>query len=370
MQSLADRFEETGGRPSGFDYLRLILSSMVIVWHSFGVSGAGYGMVFAHLGFIGKFIFPMILGMFFALSGFLVAGSLDRCQTLISFMGLRAIRIYPALAVEVLLSAFIIGPWLTAFPLDWYFHSPVFFSYLLNAIGDVHFSLPGLFLDNPRSNIVNSQLWTVPWELACYLLLGGLVLIGARRWPVIFLLALIAGVVYMTIFRYVPRGMLVFHHMPRGARLLVAYLAGVVIHTYRNRIPWNRGIFLVVLAVSLAALRFRLVGVLMACAAYLTVYLGMCNPRRTALIRGADFSYGIYLYGFVIQQAVYQLLPFGRTWYTNAVLSLMIAAVFAAFSWYCVEKPAMVLRSRVKQFEAVVLRMARRGRRAELPARS
>ena len=39
----------------------------------------------------------MILPMFFALSGFLVAGSLERSRTLVQFFGLRALRIVPAL---------------------------------------------------------------------------------------------------------------------------------------------------------------------------------------------------------------------------------------------------------------------------------
>ena len=59
--------------------------------------------------------------MFFCLSGFLVAGSLERCRTPISFAGLRIFRIFPALVVEVLLSALILGPLLTHYSLKMYF---------------------------------------------------------------------------------------------------------------------------------------------------------------------------------------------------------------------------------------------------------
>ena len=45
----------------------------------------------------------------FALSGYLVAGSLERSKTILTFIGLRVIRIYPALAVKVALSALLIG---------------------------------------------------------------------------------------------------------------------------------------------------------------------------------------------------------------------------------------------------------------------
>jgi peptidoglycan/LPS O-acetylase OafA/YrhL len=66
-----------------------------------------------------------IIPMFFALSGFLVAGSLERSETTLTFIGLRLIRIYPALAVEVALSAFLIGMAVTALPLATYFQDPV-----------------------------------------------------------------------------------------------------------------------------------------------------------------------------------------------------------------------------------------------------
>lgn len=357
MKTLAERFEEVGGRPSGFDYLRLVLASLVIVWHSFSVSGAGYAIVFQYLGVFGNFMFPMILGMFFALSGFLVSGSLDRCRTLVSFMGLRAIRIYPALAVEVLLSAFLIGPWLTSSALVDYFSSPIFFKYLLNALGDIHYQLPGLFLDNPKSNIVNSQLWTVPWELACYVVLGVLVFLGARKWPIIFPLAMIVGILAFT---FLP-------HVPRGTRLVIAFLGGITLHIYRNKVPWHPGLFAAALSLALVFAYFNLSGPLILCAAYMTVFLGLCNPPRNVVIRGADYSYGMYLYGYVIQQALYQLTPYARAWYTNAILALIVAAGFAAFSWYCVEKPALNLRGVVKKIEARYLAFADR-RKAQAQA--
>src|SRR5207245_877255 len=126
-----------------------------------------------------------IVPMFFTLSGFLVAGSLERCQTLISFMGLRAIRIYPALMVEVLLSAFLIGTCITSDSIKDYFTDSEFREYLLNSIGDIHYNLPAVFENNPFPRIVNSQLWTVPYELGCYLTLAGLAILGIKRRPML-----------------------------------------------------------------------------------------------------------------------------------------------------------------------------------------
>jgi peptidoglycan/LPS O-acetylase OafA/YrhL len=127
--SIAERLDATKGRPTGFDYLRIILALGVIVAHAFPLS---YGIQYAYqlertpLGGFQAWIVPM----FFALSGFLVAGSLER-NPIGVFVGLRVIRIAPALAVEVTLSALLLGPLLTTVPLAHYFADPKFRSYFL-----------------------------------------------------------------------------------------------------------------------------------------------------------------------------------------------------------------------------------------------
>jgi peptidoglycan/LPS O-acetylase OafA/YrhL len=132
------------GRTSGFDYLRVCLAVGVIVVHSTSVS---YGHQSDHAVWGGpqRTLEHLILPMFFALSGFLVAGSLERCPTLVSFFGLRLLRIVPALSVEVLLSAMIFGPLLSAFDLRAYFTDPEFYSYFLNVTGNIHYLLPRCF---------------------------------------------------------------------------------------------------------------------------------------------------------------------------------------------------------------------------------
>src|SRR5215216_498345 len=110
--TIEDRIQTTGGRSSGFDFLRIILSISVMLIHTVVLCyGVDYNDRFfaGPLGPFARFVVPS----FFALSGFLVAGSLVRTRTIGMFLGLRVIRIYPALIVEVLLSALVIGPLLS-----------------------------------------------------------------------------------------------------------------------------------------------------------------------------------------------------------------------------------------------------------------
>ena len=112
--------ERGGGFTTGFDYLRIGLALAVLVWHSFILSAGSGALYRAAWGGSFRFLLAIILPMFFALSGFLVAGSLERTRVP-QFVVLRALRLVPALAVEVTLSALILGAVFTTLPLGQYF---------------------------------------------------------------------------------------------------------------------------------------------------------------------------------------------------------------------------------------------------------
>ena len=90
-----------------------------------------------------------LLVTFFALSGFLVTGSAIRTRTIRQFFANRALRICPALSVEVTLSAIVLGAIFTVLPLQDYFSSAGFFRYFGNIFGFVEFTLPGVFKNLP-----------------------------------------------------------------------------------------------------------------------------------------------------------------------------------------------------------------------------
>ena len=182
MRTIATVMDEKPGNASGFDCLRIALAISVMVWHSPANSYGPDGEYLVRGGLIGWPLTLCILPSFFALSGFLVAGSLAR-NTLPGFLTLRALRIVPALAVEVTLSALMIGPLVTTLPLWHYFSDREFIHYFLNIGGDIHYFLPGVFNDLPLPQYVNLQLWTVPWELTCYIAIVVAATLGIIRRP-------------------------------------------------------------------------------------------------------------------------------------------------------------------------------------------
>lgn len=337
MVTFGMQLTKTGGRPAGFDYARLSLAIAVIAFHSFRVSYGGASETAIWTGPIGPLFFS-IVPAFFALSGFLVAGSLQR-NDMPSFLTLRALRIFPALFVEVVLSALILGPIFTVLPLSVYFSSNIFHEYFLNILGDIHYFLPGVFDNLPCPNLINLQLWTVPFELKCYIGLSLLALARMHKRPVLYMALVIA--VSLGAFAHE----IISHHLypgygrPSGDFLILSFLLGVGLYNLRERIPfsWSNFIIAAVLAYVFlshgATIYLSLLPI-----AYVTVFLGLCDPPRTSIVLGADYSYGMYLYGFPIQQTITFLLPDARIWYVNFMLSVIASACFAAFSWHVIEK--------------------------------
>jgi peptidoglycan/LPS O-acetylase OafA/YrhL len=52
-----------------------------------------------------------------------------------------------------------------------------FFRYFGNIVGWITFSLPGVFASN-YSSVVNTNLWTLPSELDCYIITAALMMSG------------------------------------------------------------------------------------------------------------------------------------------------------------------------------------------------
>jgi peptidoglycan/LPS O-acetylase OafA/YrhL len=346
--SIQDRLTAVNNRPSGFDYLRITLAVSIVLWHvPWLISGNIKGPIMSWLNPVAFSLVPM----FFALSGFLVAGSLDRSKTMVMFLGLRALRIVPALMVEILLSALILGPLLTTLPLKDYFSGEEFRLYFFNLVGYIHYYLPGVFKAN-RFAYVNGQLWTVPYELAIYLGLSFLAALGIYRRK-FFLLLVIVLYYVAQIVNTMIHGTIFVTGVPTGPGVAMAGLSGLAIYRYRNQIPFSKALFVVSVVLTLALLsvqggsRFVALPV-----TYATIYLGLLNPTRNTLLLSGDYSYGVYLYGFPIQQALIAISPLFSIWYWHAPAAIICTFAVATASWWLIEKPALDQRDGLKVIES------------------
>ncbi len=353
--TLQARMALARAHPQGFDYLRLLLALAVVVWHTVATCYGPAVQDVAWSGWRRPFI-ALILPMFFALSGFLVAGSLERCKTLAAFLALRVLRLVPALGVEVTLSALLIGPLFTTLALGDYFADPATHAYFLNIIGDIHYELPGVFPANPIPYVLNAQLWTVPYELECYIALALLSVVGLHRHRRAF--TAVFAALQVAAFLLALRHLSFTAHVQgpaSGRTLVLCFLAGVTLYLNRRHVAHSHGLAALSLVATLGLLAVPTGEVFIALpAAYLTVYLGVLDPSRPAFMRSGDYSYGLFLYGFPIQQAVAATGPWGRDPLISIGVCVPLAALFAAASWHGVEKHALKLRRGIPALERLL----------------
>lgn len=349
------------GLGPGFDFLRIFLASLIVVTHSFFLSGNGEFFRGTPLWFIEYALVPM----FFALSGFLVTGSAQRLS-LGNFLINRGLRILPALGVDIILCTLILGPLLTTFPLSVYFSDSRFFQYFLNVTGWIHYSLPGVF-GGQVSEQVNGALWTVPYEMLCYALMSGLIITRFIGNPVRVAILIVAMLAIGCFFEQVNPGLprildktvnMLF--VSRGAQLLVAFLLGTLFFQLKDRIPYSKAVFAACCAICLIAaltLPSMPIGqvanriVLLPVLTYMTVFLGLTPVPLPSLLKSGDYSYGVYLYHDPLLQTIITFLPtivhlpkIGAV--ALALMGLPAVALLAAFSWHLIEKPILGLRKK------------------------
>lgn len=343
--TIGQKLSTHNGITSGFDYLRLVLALGVLCIHAIAEVTTDRNAPL----WLGPYrpIAASLLPMFFALSGFLVTASLARTAKLTTFLTYRAVRILPALAVEIFLSALILGPLLTTLPLAGYFTSPHFWAYFGNIIGHIHYILPGVFENNIHPNTVNRSLWTIPYEFYCYFAVALLVLFRLASKRLLLISALMAFITAATLYTiYVePRAQ---HLGPPTWMLVTCFLFGCAGYQYRDKIPFSFPVMLICLLLSLIfASHGNLYYLASPTLTYVTIWLGLQNPaRKTFLMRG-DYSYGLYLFAYPMQQTAVLLFPAYNMWWFNIMLAAPVSLAYAILSWHMVEKPILAHKKEI-----------------------
>lgn len=157
-------------RENNFDFIRIAAAYLVLFSHCWPLFGREPEFLSALLNY--ETGGGLAVSIFFFTSGYLMCGSLLRRDDLFHFVMSRSLRILPGLAVTVLFCGFVVGPAYTELSLRDYFGQPATWLYLNNmVIFPIRFPLPGVFMHNPAQASVNGSLWTLPIEVACYILL-------------------------------------------------------------------------------------------------------------------------------------------------------------------------------------------------------
>ncbi|HTV85446.1 MAG TPA: acyltransferase [Dyella sp.] len=335
---------------NNFDLVRLLAATGVMVSHSFALrTGAGreWGLLFTGRETIGS----MAVFAFFLISGMLVTASFIKQRSALRFAASRALRIWPGAIVCALFIAFVVGPVFYNGTLTSYFANATMHRWLLhNATllgGVMGFDgvLPGVFPHNRIPGFVSGTIWSLPVELECYVMVLALGLLGVLKSRTATAVAIgLLAFVFFHIAKQPPTHLTLagFFILPPGYSLYPVpfFMLGMLLYTYRDRIVlhWLPAMVLIALYV---ANRHDVDGALLLYPAFVYAVLWFSSLRSLQRLRPRhDYSYGIYLYGFVVQQAVEDLFPAWNN-FENVALAIPIAAVLAAFSWHFIERPCL-----------------------------
>ena len=340
-------------RRNNFDLLRLVAAISVIFSHAFLLSENSQDhdplMILTGgqtiLGVVGVFVF-------FTISGYLVTQSFDTTASPLVFLAKRALRVFPGLLLCLVVCVFVIGPLVTRLPLADYFGRPQPYLFLLhNAVLDVGYNrLPEVeFWPGNIGGIVNGPLWSLPCEVLMYLMLFAL--------GILKLLTLRTGLVLLAV------GILCLWFDTAGDTLgsafwlLGFFAAGICCYRLRGaRLIAGRWALLALLglALSIPARLFLVLFPLFG--SYLVIYLAL-NRKLPPVpaARFGDLSYGLYIYGWLIEQCVVYFSGGAAPWWEVFGVSLALAAPAAFLSWHAIERRC---RWRARRGEEVAMRPA------------
>lgn len=344
-------------RSNALNAWRLALAAEVIFWHAYPVRG--------HLPSL-RAVLQLLLSAgvdgFFAISGFLITASWLSNPKLREYLAARALRILPGFYVCMIVTAFVFAPVSVAIQggsAAKLLFSFAPFEYVLKnaAVLWLKPDVGGTPHNIPNAGIWNASLWSLFWEVMCYLVVAAIGLAGLanRRWvsPAILVVAAIGAsmmppVTFPEVFNR-PTGNAGLVIIFMACRAAIMFAAGALLYQWRDVIPARWSLVAVSVVIVLLAGQlpdYRVVAAVPL--AYAVVVSGSLLHNRRLRLR-TDLSYGMYIYAYPTQQllAVLGLLSLNPIIFC---LSVAVATLpLAAASWFLIEKPARSLKSRFKR---------------------
>jgi peptidoglycan/LPS O-acetylase OafA/YrhL len=319
---------------NNFDLIRLIAALMVVFAHSFDL--------FRNLGyqdparfFTGESMGTLAVYLFFFLSGIFITASFISKKSHFSFVMMRLFRIWPGLIFCTIVTVFIIGALLTSLPLQEYLRDIATWKFLFSDIllynVDSH-RLPGLFLSNHFGSAVNGSLWTLPLEVKCYCMVFLIGIIGAFKYKKV-LLVVFAVLVITFPFRYITL---------LSSPQVLFFAAGMICYLFNKILIIDYRISLLLIALCFLGYHtFLFHYIFYITLPYVALSMGGSDFFKKIRLPG-DYSYGIYIYGFVVQQTAANVFPSLNS-FTSLPVVLPAVLILAALSWHFIEKPSIAL---------------------------
>lgn len=345
--------KEFDPKANSLGFLRFFFAAVVVVGHAFPLGGFNgnrdpMDVWTSRQETLGG----IAVGGFFVLSGFLITRSFASAPSPANYAWRRCLRILPGLWVCLLFTAFV------AAPLVWWHDQGTLAGFLgagpnsafdyvrRNALVSVNqWGIAGLLEQTPYRVAFNGSLWTLFYEIKCYIGLGVLGAVGLLRRGRVVILALFLALWVVQIGGVIspglPEDIWTGFRDPQMVRLPLFFLFGTVAFLYRERMIMSAhlaAVSAVIVVAGFWAGVHQAVGPI--AIGYICLWLTVRVPIRRFDAHG-DFSYGLYIYAFPVQQVltVYGMNRGGLVPYI--LLTMVVTTALAVASWYLVERPCL-----------------------------
>ena len=332
----------------GINMIRFILALLVLISHSWPLSGAGSdpALVYKNLNLtLGTFA----VSLFFAISGFLVGYSaITRSPSV--FIQYRILRIFPAYFFVLFISTFLLGFGIhlsAGLNFKYYFNlnqeGP--FAYFLHNLimpMDLVYKINDVFGSNPYSFAINGSLWTLPLEFRLYLLLLFLILVGnliKRHFALmIMLLYLLSYFIIeelnIQILKNLYNGFIV-----ENIHLISIFFLSSAVAVFGDRVRLNSYFILITLLFLFwTSFYVEIIGIVLIL--FLLPRISRVTNLNVLTFFKNDISYGFYIYAFPAQQTVIYFLPNLRL-LEFIIISFLVTTALSLFSWKLIESPVL-----------------------------
>ena len=328
---------------NGIGFLRLLLAFTVLVSHTWPLGGFGSdpGHDFNNLGILA-------VECFFAISGYLITKSALNVDTA-RFMWHRFIRIFPAYWFSLVVVAAVFAPlvWRTSQGLSTYLTSanPPAFGFIFNNFFLVQgqTGIGGTLSENPFPSMWNGPLYTLLWEFMCYIVIA---ILAASRFLNVKVIGVIVGISWIYL-QVVNIPALVGQIDDRPAKFILMFSVGSFAfflrsHLFEKSNWWIPSSAFFVSAVTYFSFGFEQIGIL--ALGILVLWLGL-NLRFLPNFGGNDYSYGVYLFGWPVQQAATYFGITALGLFPYFAICAAATLLIAILSWHLLEKNILKLKS-------------------------
>lgn len=340
-------------RDNNFNLIRFVAALMVLISHGFALA-VGSPDVEPLRDTLGMSLGEIAVDVFFISSGFLITASLTNRSSFLSFALARVLRIFPALIVAMLLTVFVLGPLYTDYSFFNYLGESQVYIFLVRNIFllvGIEYGLPGVFLENPYKEAINGSLWTLPYELKMYMLLvvfNYIAVVSKSRYSLTFNSRILFFVLVIVSYFFDIFDHFFDIHNSHFVHLFSMFFVGSVFYMFREKIFLSVKFLLIAsIALIFSSLNkdvFFLLYVLLI--PYFVFCLAYLPRGKIRLFNNfGDYSYGLYIYAFPVQQAVAASFV-GVSITLMIILSLFFTLLLSILSWYLVEEKCLKLKGR------------------------